>query len=67
MLWLHEQTNFDAAVEPLDFCVQKTGRIKKFGKAVYGEHLVSKVQTNFVWPLDLVIALDKWLNKLKML
>ncbi|OMO56612.1 Oxoglutarate/iron-dependent dioxygenase [Corchorus capsularis] len=43
------KTNFDAAVEPLEVCVQKSGGSRKFGKAtVYGEHLVSKVQTNFV-------------------
>ncbi|QDP16878.2 hypothetical protein Tsubulata_018428 [Turnera subulata] len=43
------EPNYDAAVEPLDICIQKTGGISKFGKAVYGEHLVSKVQTNFVY------------------
>ncbi|OMP01945.1 hypothetical protein COLO4_11463 [Corchorus olitorius] len=43
------KTNFDAAVEPLEVCVQKSGGSRKFGKAtIYGEHLVSKVQTNFV-------------------
>lgn len=42
------QTNFDTAVEPLDICKQKKGGAKKFERAVYGEHLVSKVQTNFV-------------------
>ncbi|TQD73714.1 hypothetical protein C1H46_040756 [Malus baccata] len=41
------ETNFDTAVEPLDFCVEKTGGSKKFERAVYGEHLVNKVQTNF--------------------
>ncbi|GAV87858.1 2OG-FeII_Oxy domain-containing protein/DIOX_N domain-containing protein, partial [Cephalotus follicularis] len=41
------ETNFDAEVEPLDIFKQKTGGIKKFQRAVYGEHLVSKVQTNF--------------------
>ncbi|KAM1156697.1 hypothetical protein ACFX13_028027 [Malus domestica] len=41
------ETNFDTAVEPLDFCVDKTGGSKKFERAVYGEHLVNKVQTNF--------------------
>ncbi|KAJ6990289.1 hypothetical protein NC653_018745 [Populus alba x Populus x berolinensis] len=30
---LHEQPNFDAAVEPLDICKEKTGGIKKFGKS----------------------------------
>jgi hypothetical protein len=35
-------------VEPLDICKEKTGGIKKFGKAVYGEHLSSKLETNFV-------------------
>ncbi|KAL9245807.1 hypothetical protein vseg_019414 [Gypsophila vaccaria] len=41
------ETNFDAAIEPLEMCVQKTGGIKKLGRAVYGEHLVGKVTTNF--------------------
>lgn len=49
MLLLREQTNFDTAVEPLDICKQRTGGAKKFERAVYGEHLVSKVQTNFVY------------------
>ncbi|KAK6287844.1 hypothetical protein POUND7_014023 [Theobroma cacao] len=40
--------NYDAAVEPLEVCVQRSGGTPKFEKAVYGEHLVSKVQTNFV-------------------
>ncbi|KAG9154641.1 hypothetical protein Leryth_023053 [Lithospermum erythrorhizon] len=42
------ETNYDAAVVPMDACVNKTGGVKKFGEAVYGEHLVSKVTTNFV-------------------
>ncbi|PSS36062.1 2-oxoglutarate-dependent dioxygenase [Actinidia chinensis var. chinensis] len=42
------ETNFDAAIEPLDICIKRTGGTKKFGGAVYGKHLVSKVQTNFV-------------------
>ncbi|XVE82833.1 hypothetical protein DITRI_Ditri16bG0037400 [Diplodiscus trichospermus] len=42
------EPNYDAAVEPLEVCVQRSGGTRKFGKAVYGEHLVSKVQTNFV-------------------
>ncbi|GKU98911.1 hypothetical protein SLEP1_g11846 [Rubroshorea leprosula] len=42
------ETNFDAVVEPLEVCTQRTGGTKKFGRAVYGEYLVSKVQTNFV-------------------
>ncbi|KAF2295341.1 hypothetical protein GH714_032607 [Hevea brasiliensis] len=45
--YFHEP-NFDAAVEPSDICVKRTGGIRKSGKAVYGEHLVNKVQTNFV-------------------
>ncbi|KAH6775020.1 2-oxoglutarate and oxygenase superfamily protein [Perilla frutescens var. hirtella] len=35
------QTNYDAAVQPLDICVQKSGGAKKFDGAVYGKHLVS--------------------------
>ncbi|KAG8641194.1 probable 2-oxoglutarate-dependent dioxygenase At3g50210 isoform X2 [Manihot esculenta] len=45
--YFHEP-NFDAAVEPSDICVKRTGGIRKSGKAVYGEHLVGKVQKNFV-------------------
>ncbi|KAG8384348.1 hypothetical protein BUALT_Bualt04G0108800 [Buddleja alternifolia] len=42
------EPNFDAAIEPLDMCVEMTGGAKKFEVAVYGKHLVSKVLTNFV-------------------
>ncbi|KAG5623895.1 hypothetical protein H5410_009113 [Solanum commersonii] len=42
------QPNFDATVEPLDVCSQKTGGTKSFEGAVYGKHLVSKVINNFV-------------------
>ncbi|KAG2329453.1 hypothetical protein Bca4012_020983 [Brassica carinata] len=45
------ETNFDAVVEPLDVCKDKysevRGESQVFKRAVYGEHLVSKVQTNF--------------------
>ncbi|WOL00480.1 putative 2-oxoglutarate-dependent dioxygenase [Canna indica] len=41
------ETNFDAAIEPLDVCKEKTGGVAKFGKVVYGEHLASKVLNNF--------------------
>ncbi|CAK9161432.1 unnamed protein product [Ilex paraguariensis] len=42
------EPNFDAAIEPLDVCIQRTGGTKKFEGAVYGKHLVGKVLTNFV-------------------
>lgn len=42
------ETNFNTRVEPLDFCVEKTGGVVRYEGAVYGEHLVSKVTTNFV-------------------
>ncbi|XP_073010639.1 homoarginine-6-hydroxylase 2-ODD-233-like isoform X1 [Typha latifolia] len=42
------EPNFDASIEPLDFCKQKTGGILRYEKVVYGEHLVRKVLTNFV-------------------
>jgi hypothetical protein len=42
------QSNFDAAVEPVKFCREKTGGVAKYEKVVYGEHLVQKVLTNFV-------------------
>ncbi|AQK66551.1 putative 2-oxoglutarate-dependent dioxygenase DIN11 [Zea mays] len=42
------ESNFDAAVEPVEFCREKTGGAAKYEKVVYGEHLVQKVLTNFV-------------------
>ncbi|GJN39185.1 hypothetical protein PR202_gb28287 [Eleusine coracana subsp. coracana] len=42
------ESNFDAAIEPVDFCRAKTGGVAKYDKVVYGKHLVQKVQTNFV-------------------
>ncbi|KAM7520440.1 hypothetical protein LguiB_019402 [Lonicera macranthoides] len=41
------KTNFDAKIEPLDICTERTGGTKKFKATIYGEHLVSKVLTNF--------------------
>ncbi|KAL8229227.1 hypothetical protein R6Q57_014127 [Mikania cordata] len=43
------ETNFDAVISPLDMCLKKTGGNKKLQTAVYGEHLVSKVLTNFTY------------------
>ncbi|XP_028764127.1 probable 2-oxoglutarate-dependent dioxygenase At3g50210 isoform X2 [Neltuma alba] len=42
------ETNFDTAVEPLDTIKTRANGPNKFKRAVYGEHLVSKVTTNFV-------------------
>jgi len=42
------ESNFDAAIEPVEFCQEKTGGAAKYEKVVYGEHLVKKVLTNFV-------------------
>ncbi|TVU08619.1 hypothetical protein EJB05_42028, partial [Eragrostis curvula] len=42
------ESNFDAAIEAVDFCLEKTGGVPKYEKVVYGKHLVQKVQTNFV-------------------
>ncbi|KAJ4714823.1 2-oxoglutarate (2OG) and Fe(II)-dependent oxygenase superfamily protein [Melia azedarach] len=42
------ETNYDAVVEPLDVCKQTTGEAIEFQRAVYGEHLISKVKNNFV-------------------
>ncbi|KAF4377607.1 hypothetical protein G4B88_006887 [Cannabis sativa] len=41
------ETNFNAAVEPLDVCkVRVIGEAKKFDRAVYGEHLVKYKKLN---------------------
>ena len=60
---LHSQTNFDAAVEPLDTHKTRTNGDYKFERAVYGEHLVKKVLTNFAdefhfqkWTIKLLLA-----------
>ncbi|XP_078438993.1 2-oxoglutarate (2OG) and Fe(II)-dependent oxygenase superfamily protein [Wolffia australiana] len=42
------ETNFDAPIEPMAFCKEKTGGMSQYGKVIYGEHLVSKVLNNFV-------------------
>ncbi|KAL0903302.1 hypothetical protein M5K25_027671 [Dendrobium thyrsiflorum] len=41
------EPNFDTAVEPLDFCKEKTSGVVRYQRVVYGEHLVRKVTTNF--------------------
>ncbi|CAN6450873.1 unnamed protein product [Victoria cruziana] len=41
------EPNFDAVVEPLDFCKEKTGGVAKFEPKIYGEYLVRKVHANF--------------------
>lgn len=43
------EPNFNAAIRPLDMCIKKSGGNNKFESAVYGEHLVSKVLTNFTY------------------
>lgn len=42
------ETNFDTAVEPLDTHKTRANGNKKFERPVYGEHLISKVLTNFI-------------------
>ncbi|KAK2357044.1 2-oxoglutarate (2OG) and Fe(II)-dependent oxygenase superfamily protein [Trifolium repens] len=42
------ETNFDTVVEPLDTYKTRTKGDTKFERAVYGEHLIGKVLTNFV-------------------
>ncbi|XVF61228.1 hypothetical protein PTKIN_Ptkin08bG0113100 [Pterospermum kingtungense] len=42
------EPNFDTMVEPLEMCVEKSGGTRLNQRAVYGEHLVNKVKTNFV-------------------
>ncbi|XP_049933100.1 probable 2-oxoglutarate-dependent dioxygenase At3g50210 isoform X2 [Nymphaea colorata] len=41
------ETNFDAVVEPLDFCKEKTGGVAKFEPQMYGEYLVRKMHVTF--------------------
>ncbi|KMZ72204.1 2-oxoglutarate (2OG) and Fe(II)-dependent oxygenase superfamilyprotein [Zostera marina] len=41
------EPNFDALVEPLKVCKDRSSGVSRFEKVVYGEHLVRKVLTNF--------------------
>ncbi|EEC84158.1 hypothetical protein OsI_30529 [Oryza sativa Indica Group] len=42
------ESNFDAAIEPVEFCRERTGGVAKYEKVVYGEHLIKKVLNNFI-------------------
>ncbi|KAM0943110.1 putative aminocyclopropanecarboxylate oxidase [Dioscorea sansibarensis] len=42
------EPNFDTCIEPVNFCKEKVNGVATIEKAVYGEHLVKKVLTNFV-------------------
>lgn len=41
------EPNFDAVIKPLDKCVAITGGTPKYEEKVYGDHLISKVSSNF--------------------
>ncbi|KAI9105321.1 hypothetical protein DFS34DRAFT_3974 [Phlyctochytrium arcticum] len=41
------EPRFDAKIEPLPSCVERTGGEKKYEGVVYGEHLMGKVVGNF--------------------
>uniref|UniRef100_A0A0E0LYT1 Fe2OG dioxygenase domain-containing protein n=1 Tax=Oryza punctata TaxID=4537 RepID=A0A0E0LYT1_ORYPU len=42
------KSNFDAAIEPVEFCRERTGGVAKYEKVVYGNHLIQKVLNNFI-------------------
>lgn len=41
------EPDFDAVVEPLAKCIERTGGQAKYERVVYGQHLVGKASTNF--------------------
>ncbi|KAL6883364.1 hypothetical protein ACP4OV_010778 [Aristida adscensionis] len=41
------ESNFDAAIVPVELCKKKTGGTAKYEKVVYGEHLVQKLLMTF--------------------
>lgn len=41
------EPDFDAIIEPLASCVEKSGYPAKYSKVMYGDHLYSKVSNNF--------------------
>ncbi|KAF2036815.1 Clavaminate synthase-like protein [Setomelanomma holmii] len=43
------EPNFDAVVQPLRTCVQRSGRAEMHAGSTYGEHLLTKVFSNFYY------------------
>lgn len=43
------EPNFDAVVRPLERCVVRSGRERMHGGSTYGEHLLTKVFSNFYY------------------
>jgi isopenicillin N synthase-like dioxygenase len=43
------EPNFDALVKPLEKCVQRSGRERMHEGSTYGEHLLTKVFSNFYY------------------
>ncbi|KAJ2998588.1 hypothetical protein HDV02_004403 [Globomyces sp. JEL0801] len=41
------EPNFDAIIQPLDVCVQASGKAPAYKPIMYGDHLLSKVTNNF--------------------
>ncbi|KAF3795846.1 putative flavonol synthase 6 [Nymphaea thermarum] len=60
------ETNFDAVVEPLDFCKEKTGGVAKFEPKMYGEYLVRKMHATFGMKTKSSTAITASLRRLAM-
>ena len=43
------EPNFDAVVRPLEDCVRRSGQSSMHGGSTYGEHLLTKVFSNFYY------------------
>ena len=43
------EPNFDAVVRPLDKCVERSGKVRMHEGSTYGEHLLTKVFSNFYY------------------
>ncbi|KAK1368583.1 putative 2-oxoglutarate-dependent dioxygenase [Heracleum sosnowskyi] len=41
------EANFESSIQPLEFCIEKSGSVRKFGSTIYGNHLAQKVKNNF--------------------
>ncbi|KAI5852544.1 hypothetical protein DFP73DRAFT_533068 [Morchella snyderi] len=46
------EPDWDARVEPLQCCLEKTGGVRKYEAKVYGEHLAERVKGNFYQDLE---------------
>ncbi|XP_074335105.1 homoarginine-6-hydroxylase 2-ODD-233-like [Apium graveolens] len=41
------EANFESSIQPLEFCIEKSGSVNRYESKIYGNHLAHKVKNNF--------------------